>query len=144
MTSEELKTLIESDATATASANLEDWVAVASRASSIAPALLRETPLSELSILRLSSDPVAAETVLQQIEQVAQQNPVVARVLKWMKPESQRGLDFGDPRVRGMLTTPINQGGCGLSEEQARPLLAAAEYQPEISPLECRIAMRGA
>lgn len=143
MTPAELKTLIEQDQEATAFAAAEQWVECSQRASEIAPPLLRETPLSELSVLRLSSDPAAAEAVLQQIEAVAQGNPVVARVLQWMKPQSQRGLDFGDIRVRTMLTTPVNQGGCGLTSEQARPLLAAAEYQPEITPLECRVAMRG-
>lgn len=138
----ELKTLIESDSEANAAATANRWRDCALRASEIAPALLRESLLTELSILRLSDDPAAAEAVLQQIEAVSQGNPVVARVLKWMQPGAA-GLNFGDARVRAMLTMPINQGGCGLTIEQASPLLEAAEYQPEFTPAECRFAMTG-
>ena len=142
VTPAELKTLIESDSEASIAASSVQWRQCAERASAIAPPLLIETLLTELSVLRLSSDPVAAETVLQTIEAVSQANPVVARVLKWMQPGAP-GLNFGDERVRAMLTLPVNQGGCGLTQEQAMPLLAAAEYQPTITPAECRFAMTG-
>jgi hypothetical protein len=142
MTPAELKTLIESDSEAQSAATANRWRDCADRASEIAPALLRESLLTELSILRLSDDPAAAESVLQQIEAVSEGNPVVARVLKWMQPGAP-GLNFGDTRVRAMLTMPIDQGGCGLTSEQASPLLAVAEYQPEFTPAECRFAMTG-
>lgn len=142
MTPAELKTLIESDSEANTAAKEHRWRDCAVRASEIAPPLLRETLLTELSILRLSTDPVAAETVLQTIETVAGGNPIVSRVLKWMQPGAS-GLNFGDPRVRAMLVLPVQSGGCGLTAEQARPLFAAAEYQPEITPAECRFAMTG-
>lgn len=132
MTPNQLKTLIESDAEALTLAQSGAADMCAARCRTIAPKVTRETRVTELSILSLYADPSQAETVLQTIETVAQGNPVVNRVLKWLQPGAP-GVDVGDSRVRTLLTTPVNQGGVGLSAELARPLLAAAEVEPQIS-----------
>jgi hypothetical protein len=132
MTIEELKKLIEFDPEARKLAESGAADLCAARCRAIAPKETRETLLTELSILRLSADPIAAETILQTMEAIAEQNPLLKRALKWMQPGAP-GLDFGNPVVRSMLTMPVEQGGVGLSAEQARPLLAAAEVEPQIS-----------
>jgi hypothetical protein len=132
MSPQELKALIESDAEATRLASTGAADLCAARCREIAAKETRETLLTELSILRLSADPIAAETILQTMEAIAEQNQLLKRALKWMQPGAP-GLDFGNPVVRSMLTMPVEQGGVGLSEEQARPLLAAAEVEPQIS-----------
>lgn len=132
MSPQELKALIESDAEATQLASTGAADLCAARCRDIAPKVTREHRLTELSILSLYSDPANAETVLQTIENVAKANPVVNRVLKWLQPGAP-GVDVGDARVRALLTAPVQAGGVGLSQELARPMLAAAEVAPEIS-----------
>jgi hypothetical protein len=132
MSPEELKSLIESDAEALRLASTGAADLCAARCREIAPKETRETLLTELSILRLSADPTTAETILQTLEAIAEHNPLIKRVLKWMQPGAP-GLDFGNPVVRAMLTMPVQSGGVGLTAEQARPLLAAAEVEPNIS-----------
>ena len=53
------------------------------------------------------------------------------------------GVDFGDARVRAMLTTQAQSGGLGLSAEQAAPILAAAEVAPQISGSDITTAWLG-
>lgn len=132
MTPQELRTLIESDAQALALAQSGAADLCAKRCMAIAPKVPTSTLLTELSILRAYTNPADGEAVLQQIETVAASNPVVARVLKWIRPGAP-GVDFGDVRVRAMLTLAVNQGGIGLTNVQAAPLLAAAEVSQSIS-----------
>jgi len=132
MSPQELKALIESDAEATRLASNGAADLCAARCREIAPKVTQEHRLTELSILSLYANPANAETVLQTIETVAKANPVVNRVLKWLQPGAP-GVDVGDARVRGLLTASIQAGGVGLSQDLARPMLAAAEVAPEIS-----------
>ncbi len=132
MTVEDLKKLIESDAEAKALAEAGAADVCAARCRAIAPKLTQLTRVTELTILSLYSNPADAETVLQTIEAVAESNPVVNRVLKWLQPGAP-GIDIGDSRVRQLLVAPVQSGGVGLSAELARPLLAAAEVEPQIS-----------
>jgi hypothetical protein len=132
MTVEELRALIESDADAKAMAETGAADLCAARCRAIAPKVTQQTMISELSILNLYANPVDAETVLQTIETVGKSNPVVRRVLKWLQPGAP-GIDIGDARVRQLLVAPVQAGGVGLSAELARPLLAAAEVEPQIS-----------
>ena len=132
MTPQELRTLIESDAQALALAKSGAADLCAARCMQVAPKIPASTLLTELSILRVYANPADGEAVLQQFETVAASNPVVARVLKWIRPGAP-GVDFGDVRVRAMLTLAVNQGGIGLTNVQATPLLAAAEVSQSIS-----------
>ncbi len=141
MSPAELLTLIDSDATATQYANAGNDELCATRLREIAPKEIKKTPLKELGILNLYSNPTDGETVLQTLEQVSTANPVVRRVLKFMQPESTDGPDFGDARVRYMLTLPVQDGGLGLTAELAAPLLAAAEVTPAITAQDVGAAM---
>lgn len=126
MTPAELKTLIESDADATALANAGNDEACAARCGVIAPKIIVPLRLGDINIVSLFADPVDGETVCQTIEAIAEQNPIVKRAWRWAEP-GKPGLDVGDVRVRAMLVTPTNLGGVGLTEAQAAPILAAAE-----------------
>jgi hypothetical protein len=139
MSPEELKSLIESDAEALQLASTGAADMCAARCRAIAPKVTQQTMISELSILNLYANPADAETVLQTIEAVAKANPVVNRVLKWLQPGAP-GIDIGDARVRGLLVAPVGSGGVGLLPELARPLLAAAEVEPQISGAEVSTA----
>ena len=50
------------------------------------------------------------------------------------------GVDFADVRVRAIWTLPVINGGIGLTEAQAAPLLAAAEIAPTISGADVETA----
>lgn len=132
MTVEDLKKLIESDSEARKLAESGAADLCAARCRAIAAKVTQETRVTELTILSLYANPIDGETVMQTIETVAESNPVVRRILKWLQPNAP-GVDMGDSRVRKLLVAPVQAGGVGLSEEQARPLLAAAEVEPQIS-----------
>ena len=87
MTPADLKKLIESDAHAKALAEAGAADVCAKHCMTIAPKVVQATIMNELSIMRLYEDPSDAEAILQQIEQIATGNPIVARVAKWMLPE---------------------------------------------------------
>ena len=142
MTNEQLKTLILSDAQATTFCESQNFRAAAARCEVIAPKITKEVRATELTLLWLYASPAAAEAVLQQIESVAVANPVVARVVKWLQPGAP-GIDLGDARVRFLLTLPIQDGGIGLTEEQAAPLLAVAEQSQSFTPTQVREAYNG-
>ena len=129
MTPAELKTLIESDAEALALAIAGNDEACAVRCAIIAPKRIVSTRLGDINIVGLFANPIDGETVCQTIEAVALQNPVVKRAWRWATPGAP-GIDVGDLKVRAMLVAPTNLGGVGLTQEQAAPIMAAAE-QPQ-------------
>ena len=141
MSPAELKTLIESDAEATALANAGNDEACAVRCGVIAPKLLVSTRLGDINIVSLFANPVDGETVCQTIEAVAEQNVVVKRAWRWAAPGAP-GIDVGDAKVRAMLIAPTNLGGVGLTPEQAAPLLAAAEEQQRFTAAQIGEAWR--
>ena len=132
MSPEELKSLIESDTEALRLASTGAADLCAARCRQIATKVTTSLMATELTILNLYPNPEDAETALQTIEAVGKANPIVGRVLKWLQPGAP-GIDLGDARVRGLLVAPVQAGGVGLTAELARPLLAAAEVEPQIS-----------
>lgn len=104
MTPAELKTLIESDAEATALANAGNDEACAVRCGVIAPLVRVETVLTERGLYQKLGATVA-ETVLQKLEGfAATQGPmaaVVARFLRWLEPVNG-GADWGQPEALQM------------------------------------------
>jgi len=132
MTDQELKDLIIGDTTAKQLARSGADDRCAERCREIAPAETTEFRATELTILSLYADPADAEAVLGQIETVANANSVVKRILKWLQPGAP-GVDLGDARVRALLVAPVAQGGVGLTDERAKPLLDAATKKPNIT-----------
>lgn len=132
MTPQELRALIESDpqALALASTGAADLCAI--RCMEIAPKVVTEKRLGDINIVGLYANPADGEAVCQQIELVAASNPVVKRAWAWSKPGAP-GIDVGNATVRAMLTMPIESGGVGLTQQQAVPILSAAEVAPSIT-----------
>ena len=142
MTPQQLKSLILSDSIAKAAADAGDDETCAARCRSIAPPVLVSCRVADINIVGMFDNPADGEAVCQQIEAVAQANPIVKRALKWIVETSSPGLDLGEPKIRHLLTLPIASGGVGLTAEQAAPLLRAAERQPDITPAQVAVAWR--
>ena len=138
----ELKALIAGDPQARAYAEAGNDETCAARCRSIAPPVLASCRVADINIVGMFDDPSAGEAVCQQIEAVAQANPIVKRALKWIVETSSPGLDLGEPKIRHLLTLPIANGGVGLTAEQAAPLLRAAERQPNITAADVAVAWR--
>lgn len=132
MTPQELKQLILSDEQALAFAGSGNYTECAIRCESIASPKIVNTFIGELGFFGLYQSPLQAEAVMQKIEAVAQVNPVVNRLLKWVQPGAP-GVNFGDSRVRYMLTLPMESGGLGFTSQEALPLLEAAETKRRIT-----------
>lgn len=142
MTPSELRALIADDPIARAAVEAGDDETAAARCRSIAPPVLVPFKVVDINIVGLFANPADGEAVVQQIEAVAQANPIVHRALKWIVETSSPGLDLGEPKIRHLLTLPIASGGVGLTAEQAAPLLRAAERQPDITAAQVAIAWR--
>lgn len=138
MTPQELKALIDGDATTKALFAAGSDVACAERCMVIAQKSLRETRLSRLGILSLYDDPAIGYAVLGTIDAVAEGNPIVAEIKKFMEPGVHPSClpDWSLKSIRESLTKPVQSGGLGLTAEQAGPILAAAEVVPLIIALD--------
>ena len=104
MTPSELKSLIESDAEATALANAGNDEACAARCSVIAPQVRVETILTERGLYQKLGATVA-ETILQKLAGFAATQDsmavVVKRFLRWLEPVNG-GADWGQPEALQM------------------------------------------
>jgi hypothetical protein len=128
LASTELRALIEQGRDEDVARNLTETM----------PGKIVSLRISELGLLSLYSNPVDGETVLQAIEAVAQANPIIRRVLKFMQPGVPEASlpDFSLPGVRLALTVPVEQGGLGLSTELAAPLLSAMTVPDAVTAIE--------
>lgn len=141
MTPAELKTLINSDPQAKAYFDAGNDSACAVRCGEIAPPVLVELRMSRMGVRALYADPIAGHTVLATLDAVAEANPIIADIRRYMEPgvHPQTLPDFSLPAIRAALTT--NQpDGLGLSAELAAPILRAAERQPTITHLDISAA----
>lgn len=135
MTPQQLRQIIDADATAFALMQARHDQACADRCVEIIAPTINSVYLTELSIVALYPNPADAEAIMEIIEQVSQTNPIVKRVAAWTKPGAP-GINFGDARIRAMLTTAPEEGGLGLTAEQASPLLKAAEQSVIVTALD--------
>ena len=142
MTPEELKILIESDATAAAAATAEDWVACAAQCGIIAPTIRVPVPSSD--VRRESSlSGVWATMVLASRESSAATDEVkgiCVTFVDWIDHSST--LDFDLPQVQAMAAGLVAAGICTQAQYDA--LSALGDQSQTFSALECRVAMRGA
>lgn len=131
MTPDQLKTLIESDATATALMAAKDDAACASRCVVIAPWIHKEKTFVERELFQTLT-PMVAEPLLQKIEAFAaaatppftQNNAlalIVKRGIKWIQT-SEGGWNFGS-------TTTLDMVGALLSAA----VITQADYDAIIS-----------
>jgi hypothetical protein len=142
MTPEELKILIESDATAAAAATAEDWVACAAQCGIIAPTI--RVPVPSLDVRREASlSGVWATMVLASRESSAATDDVKGiciTFIDWIDHSST--LDFDLPQVQAMAAGLVAAGIC--TQAQYDDLSALGDQSQTFSALECRVAMRGA
>jgi hypothetical protein len=148
MSPQELKTLILSDASATAFFNAKDDSACAARCMVIADPVRKKLQRSRLGLIDLYtksiglSGAVLANQVLDTIASVAVSNSLVAKVYAFTEtgthPDSL--LDWGEEAVQAILLSSVNQGGCGLTQEQLAPLLQETFIPPAITPAQVELA----
>lgn len=128
LASQELRSLIESGRDE----------AVAKQLTETMPGKIVSLKRSKLGLLALYPNPVDGATVLGTINAVAQVNPVVAIVWEFMQPGVQEASlpDFSLPGIRNALKTPVEQGGLGLSDELAQPIIDAMTVPDVVSAIE--------
>ena len=142
MTPAELKTLIESDAAASASATAGDWVACADRSGIIAPTVRVPVPSSDVR-REASLNSVWATIVLAAREGSAapdQIKGICITFVDWIDHSST--LDFDLPQVQAMAGGLVLAGICTQAQYDA--LSALGNQSQTFTALECRVAMRGA
>jgi hypothetical protein len=130
MTPQELKALIESDETATRLANAGSDSDCAVRCGEIAPRLPKQLRLSFAGLLSLyQHDTATGMFIINKLRQVAARNSIVAELLPFMAAtaDATGWPDFSLPPIRQTLTAPEENGGIGLTVEQAMPILSAGE-----------------
>ena len=142
MTPEELKILIESDATAAAAATAEDWVACAAQCGIVAPTIRVPVPSSDVR-REASLSGVWATMVLASRESSAATDEVkgiCVTFVDWIDHSST--LDFDLPQVQAMAAGLVAAGICTQAQYDA--LSALGDQSQTFTALECRVAMRGA
>lgn len=131
MNTAELKALIDSDQQAREHFLAGRDIQCAERCSVIAPQVYRECRLRWNRLVALYPSLTVAASVKAKIDAAAQGSAVVQEIALSLRADSQDPCDIGHPTVRALLTAPTNQGGIGLTSEEAAPLLAAGR-QPQI------------
>ena len=142
MIPEQLKILIESDATAAAAATAEDWVACAAQCGVVAPTVRVPVPSSDVR-REASLSGVWATMVLASRESSAATDEVkgiCVTFIDWIDHSST--LDFDLPQVQAMAAGLVAAGIC--TQAQYDDLSALGDQSQTFTALECRVAMRGA
>ena len=142
MTLEELKSLIESDADATALVAVDDWAGVVERCGVIAPIV--RVPVPSADVRREAAlNGVWATMVLAARESSTappQIKGICVTFIDWI--DHSATLDFDLPQVQTMAAGLIAAGIC--TQEQFDNLSAMGDHRQTFTALECRVAMRGA
>ncbi len=136
MTTDELKALIESDQTARDHFAAGRDLQCAERCTDIAPQVYRECRLRWNRIAALYNSLTTAASVRSKIETAALTSPLIADIADSLKASSQDPCDLGHGTVRALLTMPTNQGGIGLTADEAATLLAAGRQHQVITANE--------
>lgn len=136
MNTAELKALIESDQQAREHFTAGRDTQCAERCSVIAPQVYRECRLRWNRLVALYPSLALAASVKAKIDAAAASSPVVAEIAKSLQADSQDPCDIGHATVRALLTAPTNQGGIGLTADEAAPLLAAGRQLQTITANE--------
>lgn len=143
MTPEAIRTEILASATLRAMIEYGQDADAAQYLTETQPGTLKPLRISELGLIALYANPIDAETVLQTIEAVAEQNPIIRRVHRFMQPGVPESSlpDFSLPSVRMALKAPTNMGGLGLSDALAQPILDAMEIDDVVTASEVSAAV---
>lgn len=108
--------------------------AAAALASTLMPRAVAEGQrYTELGIITAFDDPADGEAVLQSLETLAETNPLLARMLRWLAP-GMPGLDFGNTGLRAAINA--YQAENALTDTQRDTLLALGERAVVVSPAD--------
>jgi hypothetical protein len=136
MTPQQLKALIESDATATQLAAEKNDFACAARCAAIAERVRVPTVLTSRGLYK-AIGPTTAETILQKLTAYASAgqaySPVIARFINWLEPTNE-GADFGDPDLLG-LAAALRDGSV-LTQSEYDALSEISLTPPTITALD--------
>lgn len=146
MTPQELKSLIDADATAKSLADAGNDSGCAERCSAIAPAEPVPTFIGELGIMRVfaaADQPFGGDDFLSALESLSNAGEPfsgsVKRILRSIYPPAA-GVDFGDLAIRSQLDQFV--AGNLLNAESVGIVKAAAEQRPKITADEVSAAMK--
>lgn len=144
MTPLQLKTLIESDGTATSLADEGDYFACAARCIVIAERVRVPTVLTERGFYK-AIGALSAETILQKLKAYSlageQYSLSVARFLRWLEP-SNDGADFGDAELLGVASI-LTQGGW-LTQPELEAFSSVSLVPPTVTALDVEYARKRA
>lgn len=139
MTPQELKALIESDTQAANLYNERRFGDCSVRCCEIAPKVPKQLKLSFAGLLSLYQHNTSlGMAIIEKLRQVAAHNKLVAELLPFMAAtaDATGWPDFSLPPIRQTLIAPEEQGGIGLTLEQAAPIFVAGEQPDTITGLD--------
>jgi hypothetical protein len=143
MTSAELLSLIQSDASASSLAAAGNDSGCAARCMVIAPLLRVPAVLTSRGLYK-AIGPSTAETILQKLAGYADANQtysaIIARFLEWMEPANE-GADFGDSDLLN-LASGLLAGGV-LTQSEFDALNGISLKPPVITANDVSKALRG-
>jgi hypothetical protein len=143
MTPEELKALIESDATAAAAATAEDWVACAAQCGIIAPTI--RVPVPSLDVRREASLSGVWATMVSGVTRIISGH---RRRQGHLHHVHRLDRSFVNARLRSATGAGDGSGispAAGIcTQAQYDALSALGDQSQTFTALECRVAMRGA
>lgn len=123
MTSNELHDIIKANSEAKAFADAgNDTGALGSILKDLPKQVRKGSFYTELGVFTAFPTAEDAEACLQKLEAIAEQNPVVKRVLKWLGP-GNGGVDFGDEKLRAAIDGMLGV----LSQEEINALKSLGE-----------------
>lgn len=120
-----IKAAVTESAEMTAAKNAGQWKSLAGMLNT--PSVTVPNPgtrIAELGILD-ALGPVAGEAFLQGIEGAANTNPVLARIVRWLRTE--HGVDLGNAALQGQLLALVQAGV--ITSDSANSLIARGSQQ---------------
>jgi hypothetical protein len=123
------------DPEAKAMADAGNDIGCANRISEIsAPQVSQFTYVYDRGVIAAFPDPAIGHSFLNGLAVVAEQNPVIGRVLKWLSP-SEGGIDVGNAVVRSQLDYLATLGVPGINADVVGTLKGLAET-PVVIPVD--------
>lgn len=128
MTTEQLHDIINANATAKAYANAGNDAGAWAAIQEDMPTKVVDKFYTALGIFTAFPSAEAAETCLQKLEAIAEQNPVVKRIVQWLQPGTS-GVNFGDVKLRTALDAMVGV----LTQEEVDALKSLAEIKETVT-----------
>lgn len=128
MTTEQLHDIIKNNKTAKDCADKGNDIGAWEAIQVDMPTKVIDRFYTALGIFTAFSSAEAAETCLQKLEAIAEQNPVVKRIVQWLQPGTS-GVNFGDLKLRAALDSMVGV----LTQEEVDALKSLAEVKETVT-----------